>query len=831
MPVSPLNRLICRAMCIVALVAVQGWANSPTDAEFDSRFNPGPVRWQATPDEVRTDGLAIHDGTIRLNLDEVTSRQNLLLEAYAAKVDGEPMRSLSINGEPMTPLMPTREVGFRVISYEFLREGLNTIQIGGEETTWARLRVSAIPNDNALTGCKHFVRPIWMEAAPETAASFDDLTPEQVQASSPSARMHLDEDGVGASPLQRQFDALTYEIDLTFREASGALQPNGPFDGQVTMTAKVLEGPLSTIQLDMAMAVTSINFRLLPDGASESVTWTVGTGDDVKTILIDAPAAMDTDQEFEVTVVYGGTPDFTDLFGLWFRNGRITSVVEPFEGREWWPSKDWPEDKAIVGIEYTVPQNLEAIANGRLVAETDGPTVGMKTYRYESNYPIATYLVVCNVGNYTKVTQTYTPDGGEPMDINHFHYASQSNPLAAWLETPTIMQQLVAAVGDYPFLEDSYGHVASSFGGGMEHQTVSTMSSTFGSTWLVAHELGHQWFGDATSPGRWQDIWLNEGFATYCEALQAEAEGGTEAYMDVVTSWGNPSGATLLPANLTTDVDRMFSSTIVYDRGGLMVHLLRQRLGDDDFFAGIRDYTSDPDRKYGTSRTPDFFAVMQRHTEENVAGFLLPRLQGSSPQIRWGWSPFEMDGKKYIAVDAYQMQIGATHDEALPLDVTLTGGGTERVIMRSRLLNAGDGQLIQVPALPTDAVRPTNLWNGSFAEAANALARIRTPLDEEPATLGESFQVDLRYSGGAPLGTTVTVDPAFGHGGLPRGLTVGFASQGTVRISGTVTEDPGTYDFRLIMTTPFLPANVPATSDRMSIVVTAPPTPDGAIVR
>jgi aminopeptidase N len=166
----------------------------------------------------------------------------------------------------------------------------------------------------------------------------------------------------------------------------------------------------------------------------------------------------------------------------------------------------------------------------------------------------------------------------------------------------------------YPFRNEKYGHAQFDWGGGMEHTTVSFMYNF--DRQLIAHELGHQWFGDKITCGSWKDIWLNEGFATYLATLVIEDFDGMAAFVsekqsmiDYITS--SPNGAVYLTDAQATNVNRIFSSRLSYDKGAMVLEMLRFKLGDALFFQGVKNYLADPNLAYKYAVTTD----LQTHLE------------------------------------------------------------------------------------------------------------------------------------------------------------------------------------------------------------------------
>jgi aminopeptidase N len=174
----------------------------------------------------------------------------------------------------------------------------------------------------------------------------------------------------------------------------------------------------------------------------------------------------------------------------------------------------------------------------------------------------------------------------------------------------------------YPYANEKYGHAQFGWGGGMEHQTMSFMNNfSFG---LIAHELAHQWFGDYITLGSWQDIWLNEGFATYMTGLAHEnLEDGfwwpvwKSQIVKQVTS--QPGGSVFVKD--TTSIGTIFNGRLSYSKGAYILHMLRWVLGDENFFKGIQNYFNDPEIANGFARNDQFVKHMEITGDTSLTGF------------------------------------------------------------------------------------------------------------------------------------------------------------------------------------------------------------------
>ena len=307
-----------------------------------------------------------------------------------------------------------------------------------------------------------------------------------------------------------------------------------------------------------------------------------------------------------VTVDYGGTPEPRGsevLGGLgWLGTpGEGSYVVsEPDGASNWFPANDHPSDKATFGFEITVPEGVEAVANGTRTGETTKG--GRTTWSWSVRDPMATYLATVAIGQYTFFEGT-APDGLPLLSAVADEVVKQEGKPAidAVLgQLPQMLTVLSQRFGPYPF--ETYGIivVGKPLGFALETQTRSIFGSDMWAEPIYqAHELAHQWFGDSVTIEAWEDIWLNEGFATMGEWLWAEATGGR----------GGPplsAGSSLAPP-LDPGPDAMFD-TSVYVRGGLTLKALRQEVGDTKFFTIMSTWAAD--HRLANANTDDFLQLV-----------------------------------------------------------------------------------------------------------------------------------------------------------------------------------------------------------------------------
>ena len=334
-----------------------------------------------------------------------------------------------------------------------------------------------------------------------------------------------------------------------------------------------------------------------------------------------------TGADFEVVVFYGGTSapldsgvDLLPDVGWFDLPGDTGSYVlsEPSGGATWFPANDHPVDKATYTFRITVPEGYQAAANGVLADESTAG--GRTTWRWEMAQPMASYLATVVVGRLT------FEDAGEAagVQIRNVYDESLAGRAPATFERQGEMIEFYSDLfGDYPF--DVYGSVVvdADLFVALETQTMSLYGRDIlgypeDTENVVAHELAHQWFGDAVTPDTWRDIWLNEGFATYAEWLWVDNAGGNSLESMVRGAHESLQGDEPVPPG-DPGVEDLFH-TSVYWRGGLALHALRETVGDDDFFAILQEWVA---RNDGSSvSTEDFVALAGEVSGEDVEALM-----------------------------------------------------------------------------------------------------------------------------------------------------------------------------------------------------------------
>jgi len=394
--------------------------------------------------------------------------------------------------------------------------------------------------------------------------------------------------------------------------------------GDVATTAQVIVPSLSTyvFELDTCMHIDSakVNGTVLP---------VVTTAPQVRTITLPVP--LTAGALFTAEVYYHGTPVST---GMQFFNGvtrdssshgskMLYTVSDPWQALNWWPTKQDVNDKIdSVDMYVTVPHGQQDGSNGVLLSVDTTTAPGYATYHWQTHYAITYYLISMAVAPYVQNAHYMHFTGSTDsmliqnffMDTASFYPAYKSN----FDSLDLIINYYGSLFGRYPFWKEKYGVCYTTLPGGMEHQTMTTIGIP--NTYIIAHELCHQWFGDHVSYNNWGDVWLSEGFATFSEQMFLTKFWGAAAGLTHRQTYLNQvfnESCGELHITDTTGPNTLFDPYTVYAKGQGVVTMLRYLAPTDSlFFQGLKNYQSA--FGFGNAKTADLQATM-----ENVYGFSL----------------------------------------------------------------------------------------------------------------------------------------------------------------------------------------------------------------
>jgi aminopeptidase N len=357
----------------------------------------------------------------------------------------------------------------------------------------------------------------------------------------------------------------------------------------------------------------------------------------------------------------------------------VATLCTPFLAHTWWPCVDGPADKLdSVHLWITIPDTsydghpLYAASNGELV-DIESRREGWVTFEWHENYPVVPYYVSVSITNYAIFTHFYHHDS-DSMPVPYYVFPEDSASASETFEETVDMIEFFAGIfGEYPFIEEKYSMAEIGFYGAIENQTKSIMGGVSpGWYMIVVHELAHMWFGDMISPTSWHHCWVNEGFASYSEALWWEYLYGHEAYHNYMEGLQYWSGGTIYLENVS-DPFSVFLS-ICYDKGAWVLHMLRGVLGDSVFFDALRAYATDPELMYGNSSTEHVQDVF-----EAVAGMELDLFFDQwiydeyFPWYYYWWTYGERENRNtyevLVTIEQIQGQMGRRPVFVMPIDL------------------------------------------------------------------------------------------------------------------------------------------------------------------
>jgi aminopeptidase N len=498
-----------------------------------------------------------------------------------------------------------------------------------------------------------------------------------------------------AATSDTSFDVTFYALDLTI-----TMQPQW-LSGSVTVIAHAVLPSVDSLYLNLAdpMTVDSVSSNGLP----ASFTHQNGT------LVIRLDRTYSSGELIAVQVFYRGRPVETGFGSFVFSTHNGTpwawSLSEPYGARDWWPSKDHPRDKAdSADIRVTCDSSFLVGSNGKLSGVLDNGN-GTRTWTWTERYPIAPYLISVALTNYTAFTNWFHYSPTDSMPVLNFVLPEHINEgLANLPRTVDMLGIFSARFGLYPFITEKYGHAEFGRGGAMEHQTMTSATAPAFAEFVVAHELSHQWFGDLITCASWRDLWLNEGFATYCEAVYFQDQYGVPAYWTSMLpkmTAAKTAGGTLLVAD-TAQLATLFNHALVYDKGASVLHMLRHVLGDSVFFQAMRHYADDPRLRFGTAVTADFQQACETVSGRDLSWFFTEWVQGERyPQYEYSWSATPASTGADVTVQLNQ-QTGTTNPAffRMPVDIRYSAPGWDTTLVVDHT-SSGQQWTLHLPITPT----------------------------------------------------------------------------------------------------------------------------------
>jgi aminopeptidase N len=446
-----------------------------------------------------------------------------------------------------------------------------------------------------LTNC------LW--CAPRLLSPWDGvLHPQPVHPQYHLPRYTLDDDSL------HRFDVLKYEPRLQFDLDRQMLW------GQTEITLRADQIPLNTIDLRLSDSLVVDSVWADQDYIA---AFSRTVRDSLQIMLVPPLAPGDT---LCVGVAYHGSPGIVDSWGgfrwgqsadwqpqIAFSMGDGLYLNPPPANYTWLPCHAALGDKVLWECWFRAPAD-RVVSSGGVLVDMLHHADNTITWHYRLDQPVSTYLLSVAVSDYVIMVQR---ESG-PRIENFVYPARQSQAQTHFSNVPAVLDGFAGLFGPYPF--DRFGYAMTRIGD-MEHATCvshddGTVTAGHSYDWLLFHEMSHQWWGDWVTCGEWKDLWLNEGFATYCEALGMEVLYGFDSYMGYVTLNIFPAARSANDSYSIYDPDHYWGAT-VYQKGAAVMHMLRMLLGDSAFFQAWREYGQE--HAYGTAVTADWQAKLEQH--------------------------------------------------------------------------------------------------------------------------------------------------------------------------------------------------------------------------
>jgi aminopeptidase N len=469
-------------------------------------------------------------------------------------------------------------------------------------------------------------------------------------------------------PRQAGVKAVHYSFRLTLSDATDEIV------GEATADIRFVQDGVSQFELDLASAANGKGMTVA-DVTSDGKPVRYTHSSDRLVITLDAPPKAGERRQF--LIHYRGIP-VAGLRIIKNKYGERCFFSEnwPNRARQWLPMIDHPYDKATSEFIIIAPDHYQAIANGSLVEQTDLGN-GTRLTHWSESVPIASWLNAIGVAQFA--TRYIGAFNGIPLETWVYHQ-DRDTGIAVF---DTTVRQAIAFYSERvaPFAYEKLANVeAAGIQGGTEHAS----EIFYGEDWLtttriragIAHEIAHQWFGDSVTEKDWDDVWLSEGFATYFTLMFIEHYDGRDAFVDglkrsreaVFANEAKNPGVAVVHDNLS-DMSQVLNR-IVYEKGGWTLHMLRCQIGDDKFWAGIRDYH----QRYHERNvsTDDFRKVMEENSGADLSAFFHQWLnRAGSPVVDGTWT-YDAAAKK-IKITLSQTQAGDPY--RLPLEFEISSGG------------------------------------------------------------------------------------------------------------------------------------------------------------
>ena len=522
--------------------------------------------------------------------------------------------------------------------------------------------------------------------------------------------------------------------DITYNRCEWEIDPAVRYiKGKVTMYFKPTALASSiTLDLSSRLNTDSVTMRSIAQTFSRPTN----------ALQINFAQSLAAGKLDSVTIYYSGVPDNTG-FGSFITDSHANTPVawslsEPYGSADWWPCKTNLGDK-IDSLDVYIKHSAiyKAASNGVLQQVVNDVNPTKRISHWKHRYPIASYLVCFAVTNYVEFNSSIQL-GSTTLPMQTFCYPE--NRVLFEANTPKVfdaMNFFTNRFGEYPFIKEKYGHVQFGWGGGMEHQTSTFIVSPDES--LMAHELAHQWFGNKITTNSWQDIWLNEGFATYAAALCMANKYPAQKLAARLEDLANITSAVdgSVKVNDTTSVNRIFNGRLSYIKGSYLLNMLQFILGDQVFFSAIKQYLQDPALRYGFAQT----AQLKRHLEtasgKNLDVFFRQWYEGQGyPTYTLKWNQI---GSSNVQINLSQITSHASVPfYEMPVPLLFKNGTQQKLILFNNNKNNQEA-LLQIGFIADTVLIDPEAWliskNNSTQKISEASTGVgKTDIYPNPVT-------------------------------------------------------------------------------------------------
>jgi len=460
-------------------------------------------------------------------------------------------------------------------------------------------------------------------------------------------------------------DILHYRLELTFPLDSAW------FSGKVHVKARVMKNSLQKFYLHaVGEQISSVHFqeRALPFSHSEGV------------LEISLPRSFSSGDTLSLSIAYEAQPKG---IGFYFFDTTAYTMSEPVDARFWFPCKDVPKDKATAELVITVPKGVKVASNGILCSHQMHPDGEWETFYWKTDFPMATYLFCVTMSRfYSQWTEHWKVSEQDSVVCAYYVFQWDSAKAKAdCVHLPEAMRIFTQRFGPYPFEKYGMAEAYPFYFAGMEHQTMTTLSAALFRgdlryEYVLVHELAHSWWGNAVTLKEWPDIWLNEGFATYAEAIFTEAFYGIPAFQEKMKA----SAMVYLNQYEQHDFplynppwEELFNSGIVYHKGAWVLHMLRGVLGDSTFWTLLKTYYEQ--FRYGNASTSDFQALCESVSQRDLNWFFNEWVYGQgylSITYTDSLIPIGMDSTRILL--AMRQEKTGPHFFQMPIPIRCEGG-------------------------------------------------------------------------------------------------------------------------------------------------------------